>query len=46
MDTRNNLAVITGLLLGESGNGNESIEGSHKTKKIKNENFDWKMIET
>ena len=46
MDIKKDISVIKGLLLGELGNQNESIEGSHKSKKMKHENFDWKMIET
>ena len=46
MDIKKDISVIKSLLLGELGNPNESIEGSHKSKKMKHENFDWNMIET
>ena len=40
MDIKRDISVIKGLLLGELGNQNESIEGSHK---MKHENYDWKL---
>ena len=46
MDIKKDISVIKGLLLGELGNKNESIEGSHKSKKMKHKNINWRMIET
>ena len=46
MNTKKDISVIKGLLLGELRIENESIRGSQKSKKTKHENFDWKMIDT